>query len=144
MSIILVKKEIRRSLESVIETVCGAQVPKIPVQFFGTSLDRNGLKKFVKVGLPTYGDVKVLEVGTNPRFQGKGGLTLNVYTPNTMPPDENDDISRIIGQAFPYSQPLVRDGVSVIIDKIRPGAYGVDGAWITGLMTIDWTVYRRS
>lgn len=146
-AILLVKKEIRRALQIPLIDACEAQNPAIPIQWGGIPMDEVAEAAKPKGGWISveinWGDVQVLEIGPNPRFQGNGGMTLVIRTPVASGEDANDAVTKIVASAYPYGAPLVFEGVTVHIDKMQPGAYGNDGAWFTSEGTINWTCYRR-
>lgn len=137
-----VKFQIRRALQIPLEQVCNAQPTKIPVLWPGTTIDRQKNSVYVKQSI-SWGDVKVLEIGKTPRFQANGGYNIVVCSKEAFGEDLNDQVAGIIAAGYPYGEPLTFDGISVIVDKIRPGAYGNDGPWITGMIIVDWYIFRR-
>jgi hypothetical protein len=143
MSIVAIKRDIRHALQVPLKTVCAALSPAVPIQWGSTAIDRNGVARWVSVEI-NWGDVQVLEIGPNPRFQGKGGLTLVVRTPLKLGEDTNDTLVKdIIPVAYPYGIPLTFGSATVHVDKMTPGAYGIDGAFITSLTTVDWQTFKR-
>lgn len=144
MAIAEVRKEIRRALEAPFNTLCAAQDPQIPIQWVGIPVDRNQSPppRYFSVEI-NWGSVSVLEIGPTPRFRGNGGLTIITRTPSNGGSDQNDTLSALISTAYPYGSTVNFNGITVYIDKITPGAYGIDGAWLTGMTTVDWEVFRR-
>ncbi len=146
--IVLVKKEIRRALERPLFDMVEAQSPKIPVQWPGLAFDRVVATRDMPV--PSYiatevnwGTVQITEMGPAPRFVGNGALTMVIRTAATFGADPNDDLAALIANAYPYNLESVFQGVTVHIDKMQSGAYGIEGAWLTALVAVDWTCYRR-
>lgn len=140
--IVEVKKSIRRAIQIPLQNAANAQSPPLPVQWTGAGLDRPSAPNYfaAEVG---FSAVEITEIGPNPRFQANGVLTVVCWSELKLREDGNDALARIAATAYPYASTLVFDGVTVHVDKMSPGGYGIDGAWMTGLLTVDWTVYRR-
>lgn len=147
--IIAIKKQIRRALQGPLFVLCQAQDPKVPIQWSGLPFDRDKetgslrVPRFIAAAI-AWGSITVLEMGPNPMFLAEGGVTFIGRTPVGKGEDENDDLMKLVADAYPYGHEATFDGVTVHIDKLEPGAYGIDGAWLTGEARIFWNIYRRS
>lgn len=141
--IVEVKGRIRKALSTPLETVAAAQVPPLAVQYDGMAIDRSGLPEYITVGTG-FAYIKPIEIGPNPRWIGKGSLTLVIRTPTARSADRNDALAGIISAAYPYGQLLTHDGISVVIDNITTEGYGLDGAWLYSAVVIGWEIQRRT
>lgn len=140
--IVEVKREIRRALYAPLQAAVQATQYKDRIWWPGLPFDLAAGKVYFQPGV-TWGDVIVREMGPNPRFEGDGSIFVKLAAEPKKGEDATDALGRIVAQAYPYGVPLVFEGVTVHVDKQRPGGYGVYGAWGVSMMFIDWTVYRR-
>lgn len=140
-AIVMVKKEIRRALQKPINDAMQAEGFEDCIQWPGIPFERAEKPHYIATEI-NWGDVRVLEIGKFPRFEGRGGMTFNLHSPLDAGEDGNDALARIVASAYPYASTPSFDGVTVNVDKMKSGGYGSDGGWFTGLITVDWLVYR--
>lgn len=150
-AIALVHRQIRRAVQSPLITAAegAGWAPATQLQWRGIQFDRDKLR-LVQPPLPyissemAVDDVIVREIGPNPMFEGRGHLTMNIHTPGDAGEDANDVVLAWVAAAYPYSGNPSFDGITVNIDKMQHRGYGMDGPWLTGLVSVDWNIYRRS
>lgn len=147
-AIVLIKKQIRRALQGALEAAAisaglvddgGSPL----IQWKGIPFDREGLDNYLAVEI-AFASVVVHEIGPHPMVEANGHVTVNCHSPLNMGEDANDALAGIVAAAYPYASTPSFGGVSVNIDKMDPGSYGSDGPWLTGLVSVDWNIYRRS
>lgn len=153
-AILEVHKKIRRALQKPLydqalaaNLLISAGVPAL--QWRGIPFDRtllqlaNETKPYISVEIG-FDDVIVHEVGQNPMVEGAGHITMNLHSAIDKGEDGNDALLPIVVAAYPYAVPVTFDGVEVHVDRARHRGYGSDGPWLTGLVSVDWNIYRRS
>lgn len=152
-AIILIHKQIRRAVSSPL--VSGAEAAGWDIskqlQWSGIHFDRDRLRPPAAASILSYisteiavDDVTIREIGPNPLFSAVGHLTMNIHSDPLLGEDGNDAVLSWLGAAYPYTSTPSFDGISVNIDKMRHRGYGSDGPWLTGLVSVDWNIYRRS
>lgn len=153
-AILEVHRKIRRALQKPLYDQALAQgllvAPGEPaLQWRGIPFDRTrlqlttGAKPYISVEVG-FDDVIVHEVGGNPMVEGAGHLTLNLHSAVEKGEDANDALLPIVVAAYPYGVPVSFEGLDVHVDRARHRGYGSDGPWLTGLVSVDWNIYRRS
>lgn len=155
-AIVLIQQKIRRALQlPLYDATVAAGIVSADnepyIQWKGIPFERDPLVAGVRVNIENYlavefsmSDVVIHEVGRNPMVEAKGHVTVNCHSPIDQGEDANDALARIVAAAYPYASTPSFEGISVFIDKMVPGGYGSDGPWLTGLVSVDWNIYRRS
>lgn len=143
-----IKKQIRRAIQiplynAVIAAgyVDGGGNPFI--KWKGVPFERDNLLNYFDVEI-SFSDVVIHEIGPNPMMEGKGVITVNCHSPLNLGEDGNDLLAAVVAAAYPYGPTPAFEGFAVNIDKMLPGSYGIDGPWLTGLVSVDWNIYRRT
>jgi len=146
-AIVAVQRSIRRALQARLNQsaiAAGLLIsPGVPaIQWKGIAFERDNLANYISVEI-NVSDVIVHEIGRNPQVEGVGFITAVLHSPIMNGEDANDALLPIMTQAYPYAEPVSFGGVSVNIDKMQHRGYGSDGPWLTGLVSVDWNIYRR-
>ena len=142
-AIIEVQRKIRRALQSPLNAQALAASPSVPIKWTGIPFDRDAMSNYIDVQIG-FGAVIVHEIGPNPLVEGTGFVTMVLHSPIDRGEDGNDKLLGIATAAYPlYSTPAF-EGISVFVDKMQHRGYGSDGPWLTGLVSVDWNIYRRS
>lgn len=142
VGIIGAKKDIRHAVEKPLNDIMKAQSPPIAIQWPGLALTNQGVQPWIAVGF-NFPHPRITEIGPNPRNEWKFSITANIRTPANGGADANDNIAALVEQAYPYASVLTHGVARVYVDKISTGAYGIDGAWLTALVNVEFTTYRR-
>lgn len=143
-AIVEVHRKIRRALQDPLKDAAAAfSEGPVDVQWRGIPFERVGKQRFLAVEVG-FGPVIIHEVGPNPQMEGSGHVTIAIRSPVGSGEDANDRLLGIITAAYPYNSTPSFEGVSVFIDKMEHRGYGKDGAWLTGLVAVHWSIYRRS
>lgn len=142
-AIVEVTRSIRRALQGPLSDQAAAFAPAVPIQWKGIPFDRTGLVNYIAVEIG-FGAVLVHTVGPNPLVEGAGYVTMVLHSPIDEGEDGNDKLLGIATAAYPYAQPVTFEGISVNIDKMQHRGYGSDGPWLTGLVSVDWNIYRST
>lgn len=146
--ILKAKRKIRRALQAPLYNAVLAAGYKLPgqeepaIQWKGVPFSKEGLAVYFAAEI-AIADVLVHEIGPNPMVEARGHVTINVHSPLDEAEDANDAAALAIAEAYPYGATPSFDGLSVNIDKIEPGVYGRDGVWMTSLVVVHWSVFKR-
>lgn len=147
-SLLSVHKDIRRALQAPLfnAAVAAKYVDDLDVpliQWKGLPFDTNNRPSWMAVEM-IFADVIVHEVGPDPMIEGPGAVNIVIRSPLNLGEDGNDALLGIIDTAYPYASTPSFGGVVVNIDKSQHRGYGSDGPWLTGQVSVDWNIYRRS
>lgn len=143
-AIVEVQRSLRRALQAPLKTQADAYSGgAIPIQWQGIPFERVGMANYISAQIGS-GGVIVREIGPTPMCEGTGFVTMVFHSPIDDGEDGNDKLLGIATAAYPYASTPSFGGVSVFIDKMEHRGYGSDGPWLTGLVSVDWSIYRRS
>lgn len=153
-AIVSATRKIRRALQGPLHVQALAagvliEPGKPAIQWKGIPFDRDVLvtgattKPYISVEIG-FGAVIIHEVGPTPMVEGTGYITMVFHSDITLGEDGNDKLLGIATAAYPYASTPSFDGLAVHIDKMQHRGYGSDGPWLTGLVSVDWNIYRRS
>lgn len=143
-AILEVHRKIRRALQAPLDAAAAAYASgPVPVQWKGIPFERAGLQHYLSVEIGM-GPVIVHEIGSRPMMEGSGHVTIVIRSPIDKGEDANDKLLGIVTTAYPYGSTPTFEGLAVHIDKAGHRGYGEDGPWLTGLVSVDWNLYRRS
>lgn len=114
------------------------------------SIDKNkalyengGPRAYVKVTFHSTNQ-RAMTMGPKPRVQNDGFMRVGINSEAGIGEDIVDIIEGRVLDAFPYSEPLVRDGLALEITRRLPGtANPVDG-WYYKPLSIYWTLWRAT
>lgn len=141
-SLVEVQKNIRKALEKPMATALTAAGLNGDIRWSGLPFDLTAHTQYVEMRI-SWGEPDVREMGSNPTHDLQGFATFGVFTAAKKGQDENDRIQAIIAAAYPYAAVLSNGGVDVYVDKLSPGGYANDDAWMSGLFRVHWRVLRR-
>lgn len=143
-----IQKQIRRALQIPLYNAVVAAGYVDPdgnpfIKWKGIPFERDGLQNYFDVEI-AFSDVVIHEIGPNPLMEGKGHVTVNCHSPLDHGEDGNDKLSAVVAAAYPYGSTPAFGGFAVNIDRMLPASYASDGPWLTGLVSVDWNIYRRT
>lgn len=141
-SLVEVQKNIRKALEKPMLTALTSAGLNNDIRWPGLPFDLTAHDQYVEPQV-VFGEPMVREMGHNPTHDLQGVMTFGVHTASKKGQDENDRIQAIIAAAYPYAAVLSNGGVDVYVDKLSPGGYANDEAWMSGLFRVHWRVLRR-
>jgi hypothetical protein len=146
-SLLPIHRDIRRALQlplynsAVVEGLVNLDGEPL-IEWQGIPFDRRELLSFLSFEIG-YGPILVHEIGPAPMIEGSGYLSIVIRTPIAEGEDANDALLGIIHAAYPYATTVPFGAAAVHVDKTEHRGYGSDGPWKTGLVVVNWNIYRR-
>lgn len=142
-SLIAARKNIRKALEKPLITTLTAAGMGSDIRWIGgPTFIVTDHAQYIEPQI-SWGEPVVREMGRTPVHDMVGSYVIAVHTAPRLTEDENDRIQAIIAAGYVYGNTLTNGGTEVYVDKLSPGGYAKDDAWLVGLMRVHWQVLRR-
>ena len=141
-------KDIRKALETALQSYMTAQTPKVLISFPNIPFDTNQLHPDTGVPITEYIRAsfhpvtnQVMTLGSTPRIQRTGFAKFDAYVQQGSGPDRCDDLAEMVRQAFPYSTVLQRNGIQVQLDTVDTGVPVQFQNWWYCPVKVNWWVW---